>query len=105
MSRSERGHVSQRHTEEMVPNVVDVLVLDLLEWLTSRNRSYEETMDAWRTSCPRLPVWEEALDRGFVSIAKGHGESAVRVTQAGWEFLKEVRPSILDRRPAGLVDD
>ena len=76
----------------MTPNTVDVLVLDLLEWLSSRDRSYEETMDAWRTSCPRLPVWEDAVDRGFVSIAKGHGESAVCVTSAGLAFLNEFRP-------------
>src|SRR5215467_16310960 len=84
----------------MAPDTtVDALVLDLLEWLASRDRSYEETMDAWRTSCPRLPVWEEANDRGFVSIDKGHGESAVRVTSTGLEFLNECRPdSVLDGR-------
>lgn len=70
---------------------VQVLVLDLLEWLTRTNRSYEETMDSWRTSCPKLPVWEEAVDRGFVSIAKGRGASEVRVTSAGLTFLQEHR--------------
>ena len=89
----------------MVPDVVDVLVLDLLEWLVNRNRSYEETMDAWRTSCPKLPVWEEAVERGFVSIDKGHGESAVRVTEAGWAFLGKSRPSVLDRRSPRVVHD
>ena len=90
----------------MVPDVVDVLLLDLLEWLVNRNRSYEETMDAWRTSCPRLPVWEEANDRGFLSIDKGRGESAVRLTSAGAEFLSESRPnSILDRRSPRIVHD
>jgi hypothetical protein len=79
-------------------DTVQVLVLDLLEWLARRHRSYEETMDAWRTSCPRLPVWEEAVERGLVAIAKGDGESAVRVTPAGWTFLKEFRPSVLDDR-------
>jgi len=89
----------------MAPNVtVDALVLDLLEWLARRERSYEETMDAWRTSCPRLPVWEEANDRGFVSIHKGHGESAVRLTSAGVEFLAESRPqSVASRRSPGVV--
>jgi len=77
----------------MSTNAVDVLVLDLLEWLVRQNRSYEETMDAWRTSCPRLPIWEEASERGFVSIEKGHGQSAVRVTSAGLAFLNEYRSS------------
>jgi hypothetical protein len=40
------------------------LILDLLEWVAGKDRSYEEVMDAWRTSCPRLPVWEDANDRG-----------------------------------------
>lgn len=78
-------------------DTVQVLVLDLLEFLTRRNRSYEETMESWRTSCPRLPVWEEAVDRGFVSIAKGRGESAVRVTSAGLAFLNEFRPHVVAR--------
>jgi hypothetical protein len=48
--------------------VVESLILDLLEWLGKQNRIYEETMDAWRTSCPKLPVWEDATDRGLVSM-------------------------------------
>ena len=39
---------------------VDALVLDLLEWIGPTPRPYDEVLDAWRTSCPRLPVWEEA---------------------------------------------
>lgn len=71
---------------------VEVLVLDLLEWLARRDRSYEETMDAWRTSCPRLPVWEDATDGGFVSVEHTNGRSVVRVTPAGLAFLKKSRP-------------
>lgn len=88
----------------MLNDTIQALTLDLLEWLINRPRSYEETMDAWRTSCPRLPVWEEASDRGFVAIEKGEGQSAVRVTAAGWDFLRSFRPSILDRRSARVVD-
>ena len=47
-------------------DVVDPLVLDLLEWIGRAPRPYAEVIDAWRTSCPRLPVWEEANARGFV---------------------------------------
>jgi hypothetical protein len=46
--------------------VVDSLILDLLEWLATRERSYQEVMEAWRTSCPKLPVWEEANERGLI---------------------------------------
>jgi hypothetical protein len=75
----------------MTPAVQN-LVLDLLEWLSSKDRSYEETMDAWRTSCPRLPVWEDANDDGLVSIESRNGRSLVRVTSSGAELLNKCRP-------------
>lgn len=53
----------------MVDTVVEALILDLLEWLVKRDRTYGEVMDAWCTSCPRLPVWEDANDRGLVKTA------------------------------------
>jgi D-3-phosphoglycerate dehydrogenase / 2-oxoglutarate reductase len=37
--------------------VVEALIRDLLEWVASNDRVYEEVMDLWRTTCPRLPVW------------------------------------------------
>src|SRR5512140_2380158 len=49
-----------------MPDPVDALVLDLLEWIGPRSRPYAEVIDAWRTSCPRLPVWEEANARGYL---------------------------------------
>jgi hypothetical protein len=47
-------------------SVLEDLILDFLEWLAKRVRTYEDVMDAWRTSCPKLPVWEEASGRGLV---------------------------------------
>jgi D-3-phosphoglycerate dehydrogenase len=67
---------------------VDSLVLDLLEWIGPAPRPYSEVMEAWRTSCPRLPVWEEANSRGYV--ARSHeagGPALVCVTASGREFL------------------
>jgi D-3-phosphoglycerate dehydrogenase len=75
-----------------VTQTVETLVLDLLEWLSCKDRSYQETMDAWRTSCPRLPVWEDASDHGLVCIEHRDGRSSVRVTPAGIELLKKGRP-------------
>ena len=49
-------------------STVENLILDLLEWVAARDRTYEETMDAWRTSCPRLPVWEDANERGLIRL-------------------------------------
>jgi D-3-phosphoglycerate dehydrogenase len=73
----------------MTPTV-EALVLDLLEWLAARERSYEETMDAWRTSCPKLPVWEDANDDGLVAIENRDGRSVVCVTPAGFGFLRKL---------------
>lgn len=73
-------------------DAVENLILDLLEWLGRQPRTYQETMDAWRTSCPRLPVWEEANDRGLVETTPANGHSLVRLTPAGLALLAERRP-------------
>jgi len=78
----------------MVDTVVEALILDLLEWLARRERSYEEVMDAWRTSCPRLPVWEDANDRGLVMREEVNGHSVVRITTSGIALLQQRRPSV-----------
>jgi hypothetical protein len=75
-----------------VTDTVDDLILDLIEWVARRERTYRETMDAWRTSCPRLPVWEDATDRGLLETVFANGISLVRVTAAGFALLKEKRP-------------
>jgi len=75
---------------------VDNLLLDLLEWVGRKDRTYQETMDAWRTSCPRLPVWEDASDRGLVEIVSANGHSEVRIAPAGLAFLKTRRPDAFE---------
>ena len=70
---------------------VENLLRDLLHWLAGGERSYEEVMSAWRTSCPRLPVWEEATERGLVSTVEVHGRCVVRLTRAGRVFLAASR--------------
>jgi hypothetical protein len=73
-------------------DTVESLVLDLLEWIGPEARPYDEVLDAWRTSCPRLPVWEDANDRGLVACDQAAGQRFVSVTPAGWEQLMEHRP-------------
>ena len=68
------------------------LVLDLIEFVARRPRTYDEVMEAWRTSCPRLPVWEEAVRHGFLAEVHEDGHM-VRVTPAGEAFLRERRPA------------
>jgi hypothetical protein len=71
----------------MIDFVVESLILDLLEWLAKQDRSYNDTMDAWKTSCPKLPVWEDATDRGLIEL----DANIVRLTPAGRAFLEEHR--------------
>ncbi len=71
---------------------VEALVLDLLEWIGPNPCSYAEVLEAWRTSCPRLPVWEEADDRGFITRHHEPGRGAfVSVSPAGAEYLRKHR--------------
>jgi hypothetical protein len=74
----------------IVSDVVEALILDLLEWIGPGFRSCSETLDAWKTSCPRLPVWEEANDRGLLERRKAAGHGAVvELSLAGRELLRE----------------
>ena len=45
---------------------IESLVMDLLDWIRNKPRPYAEVMEAWKTSCPKLPVWEEANQRGLI---------------------------------------
>ena len=69
----------------------EALVRQLLGWVAERPRTYGEAMDAWRTSCPRLPVWEEANARGLVTRAVGADGAVVRATDEGRAFLARRR--------------
>jgi hypothetical protein len=75
-----------------VSDPIESLILDLLEWIGPQSRAYSEVIDAWRTSCPRLPVWEEANARGF--IKRQHQKDAgefISVTPLGKEYLDAYR--------------
>jgi hypothetical protein len=77
----------------MTDATVEALILDLLDWLRVRERTYEEALDAWRTSCPRLPVWEDAQDRGLIAREPVNGRQIVRVTPSGLALLEERKAS------------
>jgi D-3-phosphoglycerate dehydrogenase len=75
-----------------MPDPVDALILDLLEWIGPSARPHREVLEAWRTSCPRLPVWEEADERGFVERHHVPDLGAVvSVTPLGAKYLAERR--------------
>jgi hypothetical protein len=69
-------------------STVDSLILDLLEWIGPDSRPYPQVIEAWRTSCPRLPVWEEASERGFLEHRQEPGRGAcVAVSARGREYM------------------
>ncbi|WP_427913352.1 3-phosphoglycerate dehydrogenase [Ramlibacter sp. MMS24-I3-19] len=69
-------------------DTVEPLVADLIAWIGG-GRPYPDVMDAWKTSCPRLPVWEEANLRGLLACSRdANGGEWVRVTPTGREFLR-----------------
>jgi len=57
------------------PVPISALTRDFLSWLAASPRTYGEAMAAWRTSCPRLTIWEDALAEGFIRVAHGTGRS------------------------------
>jgi hypothetical protein len=68
----------------------DALVLDLVEWIGREPRLYSEVIETWRTSCPRLTIWEDAVDRGYVARLPAAGQGArVAITESGAKFLRE----------------
>ena len=71
---------------------VEPLIVDLLEWIARAPRPYAEVMEVWRTSCPRLPVWEDATDLGFIERHHEPGRQVVvSVSAAGAEHLRTHR--------------
>jgi hypothetical protein len=75
-----------------VSETVECLIIDLLQWIGPEPRPYGEVLEAWRTSCPRLPVWEDATDRGFIARVYEPGRGAlVAVSAAGAAHLREHR--------------
>lgn len=68
----------------------EALTQQLLEWIGPEPRGYVETMDAWRTSCPRLTIWEDALSAGLIRRVPGEtiGTATVQVTEAGIALLR-----------------
>ena len=65
------------------------LTRDLLAWIAAAPRTYRETMDVWRTSCPRLSIWEDAVGDGLVRVRTGRAE----LTPFGEAVLRDAAPA------------
>jgi hypothetical protein len=80
-------------------DTVTPLVLDLLEWVGDRPRPYREVIEAWRTSCPRLPVWETANEQGYLEHLHPPGcEALVALSSGGRQYLLAHRPRVAESR-------
>ena len=73
--------------------IIEALILDLLRWLANGDRTYEEVMDAWRTSCPKLTVWEDANDRGLIATEQVNGRRLIRPSPSGLSLLSQRAPA------------
>jgi hypothetical protein len=66
-----------------------LIMIQFLQWVADRPRSREDVMEAWRSSCPRFPVWEDARADGLIRQRGGEaGEHHVELTARGRDALK-----------------
>jgi hypothetical protein len=81
---------ARSRSESNVNAAPDPLIFDLVEWIARQPRPYAEVIEAWRTSCPRLTVWEDAIDRGLVKRESVEGiRTRIVVTELGRRYLRQ----------------
>jgi hypothetical protein len=72
-------------------NPAGYLTVQFLNWVAEQPRTYGDAMDAWRSSCPRLTIWDDAVRDGLVRMENGRGpmrQSLVKLTDRGRMVLK-----------------
>jgi hypothetical protein len=67
----------------------NLLMLEFLAWISSRRRTYAETMNAWQTTCPRHMIWEDAMIDGYIQLNRdgSHSDPEVTLTVRGQAIL------------------
>ena len=81
----------------MPPATTSPLTQQLLAWIEHQPRTYAETMEAWRSSCPRLTIWEDALADGLVEVCPasgGKGSPSVIITARGVGLLGHMQNNL-----------
>ncbi len=66
----------------MPPSAADLLLRQFLAWIAETPRSYADVMEAWKSSCPRLTVWEDASLGGLVQLDRGPEDRTLVVLTA-----------------------
>src|SRR5258708_22681921 len=76
------------------------LTLQFLAWVAEAPRTYAQAMEAWRSTCPRLSIWEDAILDGLVAFDNGltRNQLRVRLTSRG-------RTRLLPSRHTGGIRD
>jgi hypothetical protein len=67
-----------------------LIMIQFLAWVADRPRTYAQAMEAWRSTCPRLSVWEDAIIEGLVRIENG-ADRAVTLTPQGRGVLEKTK--------------
>jgi hypothetical protein len=94
-----------------MPDPVHALTLQFLAWVAEAPRSYAQAMDAWRSTCPRLSIWEDAILDGLVAFEGGatRNQSRVALTPKGrallcaGEIVTQGAPRVAVPRAGALV--
>jgi hypothetical protein len=91
---SANGWLSPEATEasqQIVAASMSPLTRDFLNWIARTPRTYEDAMEAWRSSCPRFTIWEDALGDGLFRVERDvdatMNESKVVLTPRGRTLL------------------
>ncbi len=71
-----------------------LIMIQFLAWVADRPRTYADAMEAWRSSCPRLSVWEDAIIDGLIRLENGGGR-AVTLTPRGRAALEKAKAPTL----------
>jgi hypothetical protein len=50
-----------------------LLTVQFLSWVAARPRTYGDVREAWRSTCPRLTAWEDALDGELIEFQSRGG--------------------------------
>jgi hypothetical protein len=81
-----------KHQIQEMPQSVNQLMVEFLTWVTTRRRTYDETMEAWQSHCPRQTIWEDAIIEGLVELQKDSDahDPAVVLTPRGKSWLGQL---------------
>lgn len=79
-----------------MPDPHDMLTVQFLAWIADRPRTYADVMEAWRSTCPRITIWEDAVSDGLVG-SQGDGTPIVGLTPDGRAVLDRQSRSTVSR--------